>query len=246
MNQGYVSLFSILEEVYSFEGYSHELDWGDAVSWTGKVLGLINAPALYHTKTTGQSALTPHISLSEYRGTLPIDFVEIIQNGVRDSISKELYTYSSLVNKNFGGPTYVIKDGYIETSNETGVMELAYTAFKIDEKGFPMIPDIERVKECIRSYITYRIDHKLWRSNKLDRSVYDESKTESLWYIGSAQNSLRILPPDRRHVWTRLWTQVLPTMMTNDINNAEQIKEDYSGYVKPAIIYPNLPSTPSN
>lgn len=240
----YVSIFSILEEAYSFEGYSHELDWGEAVSWAGKALALINAPALYESKITGRDLITPNVVCADYRGELPIDFTEILDNGVRDSVSGEIYQYSGNVAKDYGGPTYSIKDNHIDISVETATLELAYTAFKVDENGFPMIPNNERVKECVRSYITYRMDHKLWRRNKLSDKVYEESKRESDWYIGSAQNALRIMNPERRKIWTKYWTQVLPTMMSSDPSDKSQLNEDYSGYVKPYVQYPDLPSTP--
>jgi len=243
-NINYVSIGSIVEELFSFEGYANEVSWSDMVMWTGKCLGLINAPALYISKVTGADLLTPHIDCADYRGVLPIDFVDIIPNGVRDSESKQIYVYSGDANRNYGSPTYVIKEGYIDISEETAILELAYTAFKIDEFGFPLIPDIERVKECVRAYLTYRIDHKLWRQNKLDRSVYEESKTEQMWYMGSAQNALRIMGPERRMQWTKRWTQVLPTLLTNAPENTNNITQDFSGYTKPAIIYPDLPSTP--
>lgn len=244
MAEKYVSVNRVLEEVYQNEGYAHELDWSDAISWAGKALALIAAPSIYVSKITGQDILTPHITCVDYRGELPIDFAELIKDGVRDSVSKQIYTYSGNVNKNYGSPTYVIKDRTIDISEETAILELVYTAFMIDENGFPMIPDVERVINAVGAYITFRVDHKLWRKNKLDVQVYRDSEREWLWYIGSAQNALRIINAERRRVWTKYWTQVLPTMMTSDPNTTDEIKEDYSGYVKPNITYPNLPSTP--
>lgn len=244
MSKKYVSINRILEEVFQNEGYSHEADWGDAISWAGKALGLINAPAIYIAKKTGTNILTPHIVCENYRGSLPIDFVDIIANGVKDSTTGQIYKYSGNLDPNYGGPTYVVKGGYIDISEETATLELDYTAFMIDEDGFPMIPDVERVIEAVRSFITYRMDHRLWRQNKLERAVYEESKVEWLWYVGSAQNALRITDPERRMVWTKYWTQVLPTMMSKDAETEEDIKEDYSGYARENIIYPNLPSTP--
>jgi hypothetical protein len=245
MAEKYVSVNEIIEEIYQNEGYAQELDWSDAISWAGKALGLINAPALYISKVTGQNILTPHIKCVDYRGSLPIDFVDIMENGVKDSDTKIIYTFSGNVNKNYGSPTYVIKDRHIEVSEKTATLEFAYTAFLIDEDGFPMIPDIERVKEAVRAFITFRIDHKLWRLNKLDERVYRDSEKEWLWYVGSAQNALRIMGPARRRVWTKYFTQVLPTMMTHDPSHADDVKEDYSAYTKPNITYPDLPSTPT-
>jgi hypothetical protein len=232
MAEKYVSLTHVLEEVYQNEGYAHELDWGDAVSWAGKALGLIHAPALYLEKITGNSLLTPNISIVDYRGVLPIDFVEVLPAGVRDYDSKEVYDHATdsfhrapIVSgqspeNHTGRLTYIIKDNYIEISEITAIIELAYRAFKVDDDGFPMIPDVERVIEAVRSFITFRMDHKLWRLNKLDRTVYEESKTEWLWYVASAQNAMRIMKPDRREVWTRHWTRLLPVLTSHDYSYA--------------------------
>ncbi|KKP52083.1 MAG: hypothetical protein UR43_C0015G0019 [candidate division TM6 bacterium GW2011_GWF2_33_332] len=244
MADKFVSVYRVIEEVYQNEGYAHELDWSDAISWIGKALGLIAAPAIYQSKITGLDILTPHVECVDYRGNLPIDFVEILVNGVRDSTSKQIYTYSGNVNKDYGSPTYVVKDQYIDISEETATLELAYKAFMIDDHGFPMVPDNERVIEAVRAFVTYRIDHKLWRKDKISDKVYSHSEKEWLWYVGSAQNSLRIIGPERRRMWTKYFTQVLPTIMTSDPENIDEITEDYSGYTKPNVTYHDLPSTP--
>jgi len=220
----FVSIDRILEEIYASEGYAQELDWGDALMWTGKALGLINAPALYIEKTTGNSLVTPNITVEDYRGELPVDFVTIMPGGVRDAETKQVYDHSSdsfrtasAITKEEAGNiqsrlTYIIKNNYIETSVQETTLEMAYRAFMIDDNGFPMVPDNERVIEAVRSYITFKTDHKLWRLGKLSENVYRDSEKEWLWYVGSAQNALRIMSVDRAEVWSRHWTRLLPVM----------------------------------
>lgn len=94
MAEKYVSINRVLEEVYQNEGYAHDLDWGDAISWAGKALALINAPAIYLSKKTGVDPVTPHIVCSDHRGVLPVDFVSIMVNGVKDSTSGQIYRKS--------------------------------------------------------------------------------------------------------------------------------------------------------
>jgi hypothetical protein len=228
----YVSVEAVIEEVYMTEGYAQELDWGDAIAWTGKALGLLGAPALYVDKVTGNSLLTPNVTIADYRGLLPIDFVELLSGGVRDSTSKMVYEEATdaffkapnitteTPKHKTGRYVYQIKDGYIYTEEKTATLELAYKAFKIDDKGFPMIPDIERVKECIRSFITFRTDHRLWRRNELSDKIYAESVVEKDWYMGSAQNVLKIMSPERREIWTRHWTRLMPVLTSHDYSNA--------------------------
>jgi hypothetical protein len=232
MAEKYISVLSILEEVYQDEGYAHELDWNDAISWAGKALAKINAPGIFIEKVTGNSLLTPNVVVTDHRGTLPIDFIELLPAGVRDFDSKEVYENSSdsfhnqvVVNNedlenDTGRLTYILKNNYIETSEKTATLELAYRAFLVDEEGFPMIPDIERVKEAVRTFITFKQDHKLWRLGKISREVYNDSEREWLFYLPSAQNAMRILSPERREIWTRHWTRLLPVISSHDYSYA--------------------------
>ena len=228
----FVSLEPIIESVYRNEGYAQELDWGDAVSWAGEALALMGAPSLYIEKITGNSLLTPNITIADYRGALPVDFESILPGGVRDAENKEVYeeaTDTFFIAPNIteenphnrtGRRVYQIKDGYIYIEEETGTLELAYKAFKIDDRGFPMIPEHQRVQECIRTFITFKTDHRLWRLNKLDRSVYEESKQEKDWYMGSAQNALKLMSPEKREVWTRQWTRMIQPVAAHDYSYA--------------------------
>lgn len=230
--ENYVSLSRILEEVYQDEEYGPELDWGDAVTWAGKALRLIAAPAAFIEKTTGNSLITPNITIEDYRGSLPIDFLSVLPGGVRDVDTKMVYdsnrnsfaTRAAIQNvdseHNTGRQSYILKDRYIEVNKQEATIELAYKAFAIDDNGFPMVPDNERVMEAIKKFIIFRQDHKLWRKNKLSENVYRDSEREWLWYVGSAQTGLRIMDPDRRAVWTKHWTRLLPTLNHLDFSNA--------------------------
>jgi len=228
----YVSLESVIEEVYQDAEYGSELDWGDCLTWAGQALRLIAAPSVYIEKVTGNNLLTPNITVTDYYGALPVDWVEVLPGGVRDADSKVVYeeatdaffkasyqTGDSPHNKT-GRKVYQIRDDKIFTEDATATLEMAYRAFKIDDKGFPMIPDNERVQQCIRTHITWNQDYRLWRKGKISREVYLESKNERDWYIGSAQNALRILSPERREIFTRHWTRLLPHVSMHDYSYA--------------------------
>jgi len=230
--ENYVSVNEIIEKVYRDNEYGHELDWGDAISWVGEVIGLIGAPAMFIEKTTGNSLLTPDITIVDYRGELPIDFHSILPGGVRDKDSGRVYDHATdkfhsrqRITKESAQNTtalltFIIKDKYIDTNQLTGTIEMAYTAYKVDDDGFPMIPDNERVKKCVGAYITERIDHRLWRKNKISERVYRDSEKDYLWYIGSAQNIMHQMTPEQRHAWTQHWTRLLPVLNQKDFSYA--------------------------
>lgn len=89
-------------------------------------------------------------------------------------------------------PTYTVNDNFIFTNFQTGFVFIAYKALPVDKDGFPLIPDNRRYKEAVKSFIRYKIDYILWRTDELTKDVYQDSEKEWLWYVGSAGNAARI------------------------------------------------------
>ncbi len=235
----YVSIERIIEDVYRNEGYTYELDWNDAIEWAGRALKLIGAPSIYIEKVTGESLITPNIVIETYKGELPVDFVEMLAGGVRDASTKEVYTWSTdsfaIQSAQTGeapkyGPSlkrYSLNDSNIFTDTKDTTLELAYRAIKIDDRGFPMVPDLERVIKAVTAKIVYRVDHILWRRGKIKERVYEESKTEWLWYVGSANTALRVMSVDKRDSWTKAATRLLPMIHDHSTSFASAgVRED--------------------
>ena len=235
----YISIDRILESVYQDEGYTYELDWNDALNWAGRALKLIGAPSIYIDKVTGKSLITPNVEIETYRGELPVDYVEMLPGGVRDSVTKEVYTYSTdkfITQSALTGDSphystslkkYSLNDNYIFTATEDTTLELAYKAIKVDDRGFPMVPDLERVIKAITAKIVYRVDHILWRKGKIKREIYEESKTEWLWYVGSANTAIRMMSVDKRDSWTKAATRLLPMIHDHSTSFASAgVRED--------------------
>ena len=235
----YVSIERIIENVYRDEGYTYELDWMDAIEWAGRALKLIGAPSIYIDKVTGESLITPNVSIETYRGELPVDYVEMLPGGVRDAETKEVYTYSTdkfvtqlaLTGESTFYTTslkqYTLNDNYIFTDIEDTTLELAYKAIKVDDRGFPMIPDLERVVKAVTAKIVYRVDHVLWRRNKIPESVYRDSEVQWLWYVGSANTALRMMSVDKRDSWTKAATRLLPMIHDHSTSFASAgVRED--------------------
>lgn len=54
-------------------------------------------------------------------------------------------------------PTYFIKPGWIVTNKKHGYIKLAYKAIAVDERGYPLIPDLSSYQEAIYWYVTMKL-----------------------------------------------------------------------------------------
>lgn len=54
-------------------------------------------------------------------------------------------------------PQYIIKPGWIVTNKREGFVKLAYKAVATDERGYPLIPDLQSYQEAIYWYVTMKM-----------------------------------------------------------------------------------------
>jgi hypothetical protein len=54
-------------------------------------------------------------------------------------------------------PQYMIKPGWIVTNKREGFVKLAYKAVATDERGYPLIPDLQSYQEAIYWYVTMKM-----------------------------------------------------------------------------------------
>lgn len=233
----YVSIHRIMEEMnQDFKFLSGDIDWQDLLTWMGKFIGLIGAPKLYHDKTTGEHPLTPHITIVDHQGPLPMDFVSLLPGGVRDSVTHEVYqpgtdafTQSYDKAERTTGETvvtqkveqqisyidlksYRINDYNITISNNEATIEIAYKAFKIDDNGYPMLPGNERIIEGCKWFIAEKVAFNLWGAKILDDKVWNEIKTMRDFYVGSAQSAALIQTPDEMETFSKAWVRLNPVL----------------------------------
>jgi len=237
IGQGYIALERILDEInMDFKFLSAEVDWQDLLVWMGKFVGLIGAPKLYLDKTTGVHPLTPHITVTDHKGDLPTDFVNILPGGVRDAITHEVYVHGtdsfmdsyhkSQLTQNetdetlaveqpvtyVDSKTYTINDYKITTSEDEATLELAYKAFITDDRGFPMIPDNERILEGCKYFIAEKVAFNMWGAKQLDDKVYQKIEQHRDFYVGSAQAKAVQMTPEEMESFTRAWVRLNPVL----------------------------------
>lgn len=230
LNSKFISIYRVIESLYRDEGYTQQINKSDMLEWIGEAIDLLRLKLAYIEKVTGTDANNPTIKIENYRGELPCDLHSIIQvreycakipmrmrtdtfhHGNKTDIRVPDYNYNQDI-------TYSINDNYIFTSVETMEVEMSYLAYKLDEDGYPMIPEDTLVVKAIKAYLTYKLDHRLWRNQLISDKVYTDSEQE--WYLTSKQAMVRASTPswDQLESFKNQWLRLIP-----------KINEQSSGY----------------
>lgn len=86
---------------------------------------------------------------------------------------------------------YRLNNDFVFTNYKDGYVFLSYKAFPVDEEGFPLIPDHQRYKEAVTSFIRMKIDYLLWRKGDITADVFSHSEREWLFYVASASGAAK-------------------------------------------------------
>lgn len=215
-----VSLKEVMFEVMR-NPMMKDISFEDAASFAISALHLINAPLIYKDKVT-----QPLVDIQEFKGELPFDLVKIrgvrvIQNQDNhdfDSIpltyatdifhkalncntmftkqSREKYKETGYIDYR-NEYTYTVQQNKIFTSFEEGKIEISYQALDVDEEGFPLIPDNQKVKEAIKYYIMRQYLEPLFIMGKISDKAYNYVEQQYNWYIGAAQSATKLAGMDQ-------------------------------------------------
>lgn len=218
----YTTVERVIEMIHVDYKFIPRVNLSDAIESIGAIYGLINYPGMYRRKITGSDALTPNVSVEQYRGSLPVDFRRVLKAGVRDYDSKEVYrpttgTFTEFQYNINDTPTYTntdkvysIRGGYIFTEDEEVTLEIAYEAFPIDDRGYPLIPDNQQVLEYAKNIIAEKIALNLYAANKISRDLYDIINNRRMWGAGAAHTSLLNPSAELMETWTWSRLKLMP------------------------------------
>lgn len=76
INNKYISLKSVMDDIFRDTGISTDLSYADASYWAYEVLGLMNQPLQYIRKVTG-SKQDPNLEVTNYKAELPCDLYRL-------------------------------------------------------------------------------------------------------------------------------------------------------------------------
>jgi len=125
--------------------------------------------------------------------------------------------------------TYKHVPGWIYTDFSTGMVELIYSAYKLDDNGFPLLPDNESLILAIENYIKFQYFTILFEMGQIAEKVLDRAEQQYLWYVGQASNSYDTPTEDEAEVIFDAICRLIPdreAFFTNFkySSNTEQLK----------------------
>jgi|SRR6056297_46556 len=218
----YIAIDRVLEKVQRDNPWIDDLNFYDACDYLDELYGLIGAPGTLFDQVTGNSLIRPHVSITDYAGQLPVDFVEINPGGVRDATDEVVYQRSSSSfiksanqlgekdKKKIGNRTYYIENGYIYTNKDDVTLQLSYKSMPVDDRGFPMLPDTPKFVEAAKWFIAEKQAWKKYSVGKLPQAVWDEITQNSYWYNGAAASESKLPDPERMHTWRNMFVRLYP------------------------------------
>lgn len=201
----YINIRQILDDLLA-DDMMKGLSLERAINYAVEFIKVIGMPLVFENKIE-------LIDIEDYRGELPCDFYEVIQ--VKDPngpayISAE----GSFSNRNKSDAlpsfTYVIKDRIIFTSTEKTDVEVSYRAIKLDDEGFPLIPDNGIFARALELYIQKRYFTILFNSSKIPLNVLNNITREYAFYAGQAQTDLIRPNYDQMESIKNMWTTLIP------------------------------------
>lgn len=235
----YISSRRAIDRVYQDAGL--EVNLIEAVEWIGDVLDLIGAPVLYKTVVTNnledEDGIThPPIDVIAYRAEIPVDLHKII-GAIDYDTKRALYETTDIAYKSYASTdfpnmipegSYTTNNSHIFTSYETGRIELIYSAYKLDSDGLPMIPEDTKVVRAVTSYITERLDYRSFRVGRTTAQIYEQSKKDRYFDIGSATMKVDIPSIDGMESWKRMSINLMPRLKLHSTGFRQPSKNTYS------------------
>ena len=114
-------------------------------------------------------------------------------------------------------PEYFIKPGWIVTNRRHGFIKLAYKAIAVDERGYPLIPDLTSYQEAIYWYVVMKLTFPKFMSGKLTSgsSKYAQKYAQQTYYYTQSQ-------------WNFYRNQAYAEAMMPTADDMQNIKNDWN------------------
>ena len=117
-------------------------------------------------------------------------------------------------------PEYFIKPGWIVTNKKKGFIKLAYKAIAVDERGYPLIPDLTSYQEAVYWYVVMKLTFPKFMSGKLttSSSKYSQKYAQQTYFYTQSQ-------------WNFYRNQAYAEAMMPTADDMQNIKNDWNKLV---------------
>lgn len=157
----------------------------------------------------------------------------------------QLYTYNNMrlfektVGNNIDKAQYFIKPGWLVTNKNKGFIKLAYKAIAVDERGYPLIPDLTSYQEAIYWYVVMKLSFSKWMKGTLGgkgvnagQNMYTYIQQQWNFYRNQAYAEAMMPTADEMQSIKNSWHQLIPDINANDTffehqNEQEMNYNDY-------------------
>ena len=143
-----------------------------------------------------------------------------------------------LLNKN-NKPEYFIKPGWIVLNKDKGFVKLAYKAIAVDERGYPLIPDLTSYQEAIYWYVVMKLSFPKYMSGKLGGkgvntagNVYFYTQQQWNFYRNQAYAEAMMPTADDMRAIKNNWNKLVPEWDADDtfFKNTGKEQSIYTDY----------------
>lgn len=186
LSGNYVSIKHVLNRILREQPFIEQLNLADAVEWAGQFINKLGAEKLYKRYNC-------EVEILENSGKLPDNFkyIEAIRdkyNNVQMKVSLNKFPHGINSGTHFeNNQSYTIRENIIFTDFEEGTLEVVYRGYRLDDDGFPEIPDDERIIEGVYWYIVYKLAYIKFMSDQLSATKFQYIEQMYLTYIRSAR-----------------------------------------------------------
>lgn len=206
MAEQYTNIRVILDKI-TRHPLMRDLNLETVIDYTIDFMRIVGVPNMFIEKTE-------IIEIETYRGLLPSDYYFMIQ--VRSNTDRPyFYKYASdtfhysEVNKNSVDATYKIQGDVIYTSTKNTPLEISYSAFNVDECGYPLIPDNSSFFRALEAYIKKNHFTVLFDMGKISNAVMANAQRDYAWAVGDCQSEFNRLSIDKMESFCNSWRTLI-------------------------------------
>ena len=114
-------------------------------------------------------------------------------------------------------PEYFIKPGWIVTNMKDGFIKIQYKAIAMDERGYPLIPDMSSYQEAVYWYVVMKLNFSKYLKGKLggkgvnnNGAVYSYLQQQWNFYRNQAYAEAMMPTADDMQNIKRDWNKLIP------------------------------------